>query len=80
MELQRARLKAGEDHFRLGMRFREAGELQRARAELELAVQLDPTHQYAEVELGKVRKDLEIARQEGGTAKLEAMKKAASRR
>jgi general secretion pathway protein D len=77
MDLQRARLRAGNIHFQQGMSFKKANELQRARAELELAVQLDPTHQYAEVELAKVRKDLEIAAQEGGLAKLEAMKKAA---
>ncbi len=78
MALQRARLKAGEEHFRRGMRFKEVSELERAQAELELAVQLDPTHQYAEVELQKVRKDLAVLSQEGGPAKLEAMKKAAS--
>jgi len=78
MELQRARLKAGEQHFRQGMRFKEVGALQRARSELELAVQLDPTHQYAEVELRKVRADLAVLAEEGGEAKLEALKKAAA--
>ncbi len=78
IELERARLKAAERHFRQGMRFKEAGELERAMSELELAVQLDPTHQYAEVELGKVRKDLAILSQQGGEAKLEAIKRAAS--
>ena len=60
MELQRVRLKAAEVHFRHGMNFKEAGELQRAQTELQLAVQLDPTNQYAEVELKKVRKDLAV--------------------
>jgi len=78
MELQRVRLRASEQHFRVGMDFKEAGELQRARSELELAAQLDPTHQYAAVELAKVRKDLEVLAEEGGPAKLEAMKKAAA--
>jgi general secretion pathway protein D len=78
VELQRARLRAAEQHFRLGMAFREAGELQRARSELELTTQLDPTHQYAEVELAKVRSELAVLAQEGGAAKLEAMKRAAS--
>jgi general secretion pathway protein D len=78
MALQKARLKAGEGHFRLGMRFRDAGELARAQAELELAVQLDPTHQYAEVQLVKVRKDLAVLNQEGGASKLAEMKKTAS--
>ncbi|MGQ9835795.1 MAG: secretin N-terminal domain-containing protein [Thermoanaerobaculaceae bacterium] len=77
MDLQRARTRAAEEHFRRGLAFREAGELARARLELELAVQLDPTHQYAETELAKVRKDLAILAQEGGQAKLEEAKRAA---
>ena len=60
------------------MGFKQSGELLRAQTELELAVQLDPTHQYAEVELAKVRKDLAVLLQEGGAAKLAAMKKAAA--
>ncbi len=78
MELQRARLKAADRHFRKGLKFRDVNDLERAKSEFELAVQLDPTHQYAEVELSKVRKDLAILSQEGGPAKLEAMKRAAS--
>ena len=78
MELQRVRLKAAEVHFRHGMSFKEAGELQRAQTELQLAVQLDPTNQYAEVELKKVRKDLAVLLQEGGAAKLAELKKAAA--
>jgi general secretion pathway protein D len=78
MGLERARQRAADQHFRMGMRYRDVGELARAQTEFELAVQLDPTHQYAATELAKVRKDLEIASQEGGMAKLEAMKKAAS--
>ncbi|HPC83202.1 MAG TPA: secretin N-terminal domain-containing protein [Thermoanaerobaculaceae bacterium] len=78
MSLQRARQRAGEAHFRKGLAFRDAGDLQRAVTELQLAVQLDPTHQYAEVELGKARKDLAILAQEGGASKLEQMKKAAA--
>jgi general secretion pathway protein D len=78
MELQRARMRAGEQHFRQGLRFRDANDLQRAEQELALAVQLDPTHQYAEVELAKVRKELAILAEPGGQTKLEAMKKAAS--
>jgi general secretion pathway protein D len=78
MELQRARMRAGEQHFRAGLRFRDANDLQRAEQELSLAVQLDPTQQYAEVELAKVRKELAILAEPGGQTKLEAMKKAAS--
>jgi general secretion pathway protein D len=78
MGLQRARLKAAENHFKRGMAFKQASELQRAQTELELAAQLDPTHQYAEVELEKVRKDLVVLSQEGGVAKLAEMKKEAA--
>jgi general secretion pathway protein D len=78
MELQRSRMRAGEEHFRLGMRFRAANDLRRAEQEFTLAVQLDPTHQYAELELSKVRSELEILAQPGGQTKLEAMKKSAS--
>jgi general secretion pathway protein D len=78
MELARVRMKAAEDHFRRGMRFKESGVLERAKTEFEMAVQLDPTHQYAEQELAKVRKDLAILSQEGGAAKLAEMKKEAA--
>ena len=78
MELARIRMKAAEAHFRRGMAFKEAGALERAQSEFQMAVQLDPTHQYAEQELVKVRKDLAILSQEGGAAKLAEMKKEAS--
>lgn len=78
MALQKARQKAGEDHFRKGKAFRDAGETQRAITELELSVQLDSTHQYAEMELEKARKDMAVLSQEGGSAKLQQMKQAAS--
>jgi len=78
MDLQRARIKAALAHFNRGKAYKEAGELRRAHSEFELAVQLDPTNQYAAVELAKVRKDITILDQEGGPAKLAAMKKAAS--
>lgn len=78
MELQRARVKASGQHFERGMGFKQAGGLLRAESELQLAVQLDPGNQYAEVELGKVRKDLAVLMQEGGSAKLAKMKKAAA--
>ena len=78
MELQRARFRAAEQHFRMGMRFKEADQVQRAALEFELAVQLDPTHQYAEVELRKAREALAILMQENGQAKLEALKAAAA--
>jgi general secretion pathway protein D len=78
MELERVRLKAAEEHFRRGMHFKDAGALERAQSELQMAVQLDPTHQYAEAELAKVRQDLAVLSQKGGAEKLEEMKKEAS--
>jgi len=78
MELQRVRVKASGQHFERGMGFKQAGGLLRAEAELLMAVQLDPGNQYAEVELRKVRKDLAVLMQEGGSAKLAEMKKAAA--
>jgi len=78
MHLQRARRRAAEEHFKRGMELAEAGALRPAAGELQMAVQLDPTHQYAEAELRKVLKDLAVVAQEGGEAKLAAMKKAAS--
>lgn len=78
ISLQRARQRAAELHFRRGLAYKEVGELQRATTELQLAVQLDPTHQYAEMELTKARTDLAVLAQEGGASKLEQMKKAAS--
>jgi general secretion pathway protein D len=78
MGLERSRLKAAEDHFKRGMVFKNAGDLERAQSELELAVELDPTHQYAEVELAKVRNDLAVLSQKNGAAKLAEMKREAS--
>jgi general secretion pathway protein D len=78
MDLQRVRIRAALAHFNRGKGYKDAGELRRALSEFELAVQLDPTNQYAAVELTKVRKDITILDQEGGPAKLAAMKKAAS--
>lgn len=78
MHLHRARRRAAEEHFKRGMQLAEVGALSPAAGELQMAVQLDPTHQYAEMELRKVQKDLIVVLQEGGEAKLAAMKKAAS--
>lgn len=78
MHLQRARRRAAEEHFRRGMQLVEAGALRPAVAELQMAVQLDPTHQYAELELRKAQRDLAIASQEGGESRLAAMKRAAA--
>ena len=74
MALTRARLKAGQEHFQRGLAFRELGRLQQARDEFQLAVQLDPTHQFAEQELERVNKDLDILARPDGERTLEEMK------
>ena len=66
--LMRARLKASQEHFSKGQRFREAGVLERALIEFQEAVQLDSTNQYAQVELDQLRS--EMARAAGGGSKL----------
>jgi general secretion pathway protein D len=78
MELQRVKVKASQQHFDRGMGFKQSGGLLRAESELQMAVQLDPANQYAEMELNKVRKDLAVLAQQGGAAKLAEMKKAAA--
>ncbi|MFN7941994.1 MAG: cohesin domain-containing protein [Thermoanaerobaculia bacterium] len=75
--LLRARLNASQEHFTRGRRFHEAGVLDRALVEYQQATQLDPTNQYAQVELDKVR--LEIAAEQangpGGSPTLDELKK-----
>ncbi len=61
--LLRAKLRASQDHFAAGRRFLEAGVPERAMVEFQQAVQLDPTNQYAQVELDKVRSQLESPQQ-----------------
>jgi len=65
--LMRAKIRASQEHFNAGRRFAEAGVLDRALIELQQAVALDPTNQYAQVELDKVRAELDRA-QGVGTA------------
>ncbi|HEX2162388.1 MAG TPA: secretin N-terminal domain-containing protein, partial [Thermoanaerobaculia bacterium] len=60
--LLRARIKASQSHFEKGKEYRDAGVLERALVELQQAVQLDPTNQYAETELASVRERIEILR------------------
>jgi general secretion pathway protein D len=72
--LLRARVKASQAHFEKGKEYRDAGVLERALVELQQAVQLDPTNQYAENELAAVRLRIE-ARRSGHTPEtLAAMK------
>ena len=51
LDMERARLEASRQHFEKGKNLRAAGQNQLAAIELELTVRLDPTNQYAAVEL-----------------------------
>ena len=73
--LLRARLKASQEHFRKGQRFRSAGVLERALVEYQEAVQLDSTNQYAQVELDQLRSEMARADRSGGQLSLEELKK-----
>src|SRR5690606_27180633 len=59
--LLRAKLRASQAHFAAGRRFVEAGVPERAVLEFQQAAQLDPTNQYAQVELDKARAAVEAA-------------------
>jgi len=74
MALTRARQKAGQEHFQRGLALKELGRLPQARSEFQMAIQLDPTHQFAEQELERVDKDLEILARPDGQRTLEEMK------
>ncbi|MGD2115261.1 MAG: cohesin domain-containing protein [Acidobacteriota bacterium] len=75
--LLRAQVQASVEHFEKGKRFHEAGVLERALVEYQQAVRLDPSNQYAQVELEKVRKEIEAARQGTDLATIEEMKRRA---
>jgi general secretion pathway protein D len=62
--LLRAKIRASQVHFERGKRFHEAQVLDRALIEYQQAAQLDPTNQYAAVELEKVRSRLASARRD----------------
>ncbi|MCP4656265.1 MAG: hypothetical protein GY856_12705 [bacterium] len=60
--LLRAKIEAAQEHFRKGKRYHEAGVLERAMIEFRQAVELDPSNQYAVVELHKVVDELRAIR------------------
>ncbi len=62
--LLRAKIQASHFHFEQGKEFKEAGILEEALVEMQQAVQLDPTNQYAYSELIKVRDELDALREE----------------
>lgn len=76
--LLQARVRASQQHFSLGREFYEAGVLERALIEYQQAVQLDPSNQYAQVELQKVRDELEAAAMGTDVATLEELKRRAA--
>ena len=65
--LMRSRIKASQEHFEAGKQYHQAGIVERALVELQQAVQLDPTNQYAESELEAVRQQI-LALREGRDA------------
>ncbi len=73
--LLRARIRASQEHFRVGQRFYAAGVLERSLVEYQQAVQLDPTNQYAQVELDKVRDELAKTERNAPVATLDELKK-----
>ncbi|MBZ0112333.1 MAG: hypothetical protein K8J08_07735 [Thermoanaerobaculia bacterium] len=79
--LIRAKIKASQQHFESGKRFHQASSFERALIEYRQAVELDPTNQYAYVELQKVRDEIEARAQQRGAQKtIEEMKREARER
>lgn len=66
-DLLRAKIRASQEHFKKGKDFRAAGVLDRSLIELQQAVQLDPTNQYAQAELESVRRALAAQNRETPT-------------
>ena len=62
--LLRAKINASRQHFELAKRYRDANQLEAALVELQEAVQLDPTNQYAQVELEKLREQIDAQREQ----------------
>ena len=59
--LLRTKIRASEAHFEKAKRYHQAKVLDRALIELQQAVELDPTNQYAEAELANVRAEIDAA-------------------
>ena len=77
--LMRAKIKASQAHFEKAKEYQKAGVLDRALIELQQAVQLDPTNQYAKAQLDKTHQAW-LAQQQGreGVETIEQMKKKAA--
>ncbi len=79
MQLAFTRQKASQTHFQNGVSLRQLGRLLAARNELQMAVQLDPTNQYAAQILEDVIEEMEILSLPNGARKLEELKDQARR-
>jgi type II secretory pathway component GspD/PulD (secretin) len=78
LQLAFARQKASQKHFENGIMLRNLGRLLPARNELQMAIQLDPSNQYAEQVLEDIIQDMEILSTPDGARELERLKKEAS--
>lgn len=63
--LMRAKLKASQMHFERAKELHEAGAFDRALEEYRQAVQLDPSNQYARVELDKLMEEIAVVERGG---------------
>jgi general secretion pathway protein D len=73
--LERARLRASQAHFEKGKIYRNSGRPQLAIVELEQAVLLDPTNQYAAGELKKAKAEYDrLEAEKNEPSKLEVLK------
>ena len=77
LNLTFARQKSSARHFQRGTMLRELGRLKAARDELQMAVQLDPTNQFAKQLLQRVSEEIEILGRPDGARELEEIKRAA---
>ena len=75
--LLRAKIKASQVHFEKGKEFEKAGVIERALVEYQQAVQLDPTNQYAQVQLEHVHRQYVAQKQGRGAETIEQMKQKA---
>ncbi len=74
--LQRAKIKACQFHFEKAKLYRSSGRPELAVVELEQAVVLDTTNQYAETELRKARDEAaRVAAERSGETRMEAAKR-----
>ncbi len=90
ISLERAKLEASREHFEKGKSLRAAIDsapraeqlrlLQLAATEFELTVRLDPTNQYAAVELDKSVRVIQESQRANGPRSIEEVKQAASER